>query len=112
MSSLERPSVDDLMRLADELEAAAFRWGSLSALENWNAAEWEEGRVLVHARRLALKHRLVTLWANSLGPEHRTPIVRLAEHYECDLERTVREDIDFCAAHGVYVVRETLRPVS
>ena len=108
MYEYTRPTVDDLMRLADSLEAAAFRWGAITNGAKYDQIEWEEARSVVHARRAAMRRMCTQLWAESTGQDHRTPLVPLGEHLDCELDPTNTEDIDYCPRHGVYVTRGVL----
>lgn len=99
------PTVDTLMRLADALEAASFRWGAITDNAHSDQVEWEESRLLVQARRTALRRAVTALWSVANGQDHRTPLVPLGEHLDCILDPSTVEDIDYCPRHEVYVTR-------
>lgn len=102
------PNVETLMRLADSLEAAAFRWGAITDSPASDQIAWEEARLHVQARRTALRRAVTALWATATGQDHLTPLVSLAAHLDCELNPTGVEDIDHCPRHGVYVTRGVL----
>jgi hypothetical protein len=109
MYDVTSPTVDTLMRLADELEAAAFRWGSLTQDMTTSQDTWNEAHELVKARRTALRRALAQVWSHAGGIDHRTPVVDIITHLDCELDGTDVEWLDYCPVHKLYVSRHAIQ---
>lgn len=78
----ELVTLETLLRLLERVEAAAYRWGALSA-DVLRPAAWEEALAILRAERMALRRAIAAGWATAAAAP--TAIEPLSAHRGCDL---------------------------
>lgn len=99
-----RTDLDSLLRLTDQLESAAFRWGSTCSDPEVSSLAWEEGLTILRNARHALRRAIGMAWAVGMDGGRMTPIHDRTKHIDCLLRWSDVEGICICDEHGAYVL--------